>query len=127
MNTELFAKIHEVITVEPRLFDMTTWEDTNACGTTRCIAGWAVHLNTNQPLYTQFGDLHESVAELSESLGIEVIGGYNSDFQNIARELLGLDAWTAARVFYISDTRAKQFVELAANGYEDEALSLLSE
>lgn len=125
MNTELFAKIHEVITVEPQKFDMNSWENENVCGTTRCIAGHAIHLKTGQPLYSRDGSPHQSVDDLARSLGIRVDEESNGDFEYIATKLLDLNPSRAGGLFYTDDERARQFVHLAALGYDAEALSLL--
>jgi len=41
-NTDLFRKIHDQITTHPESHDQGDWE--SPCGTTRCVAGWALHL-----------------------------------------------------------------------------------
>lgn len=42
MNRELFEKVKAKILAVPDQFDMGDWEDEGECGTTRCIAGWAL-------------------------------------------------------------------------------------
>jgi hypothetical protein len=53
LNTELFKKIHEVVSANPQRHDQATWEGQSVgdCGTTRCVAGWAVHLATGQKVF----------------------------------------------------------------------------
>ncbi len=41
MNVELLHKVADVIAKHPEQFDMLTWD----CGTTACIAGWALRLS----------------------------------------------------------------------------------
>jgi hypothetical protein len=45
-NQEMFRKIDGVLTLFPELHHQTFWQATaeqaNRCGTTRCVAGWAV-------------------------------------------------------------------------------------
>ncbi len=50
MNIKLLEKIKLAIRAYPNQFDMSNWFDKNECGTTACIAGWAVALNKNLPL-----------------------------------------------------------------------------
>ena len=95
-NTELFKKIRDQIKRDPQSFDMKNWGfspaeaaeeegdwdhdyyDVNTrqvetipaseCGTTRCVAGWAVHfeaerlgINVNQPLIYVMRDLADQL------------------------------------------------------------------
>lgn len=133
MNTELFQKIHEVISPRPDLLRMHDWESIDGsgeCGTTRCIAGWAVHLTTGEPLFHLVPDgdglemEHPSVLALSDRLGLGPLDRRN--FEMIGARLLGLDTDTARVVFYdADDDRAREFVRLAAAGEDDAALGLL--
>ncbi len=48
MNTKLLNKVANAILDEPRMFDMGAWVNQNAnspCGTTACIAGFAVAID----------------------------------------------------------------------------------
>lgn len=40
-------KVYHQITTEPDTFNMYAWEvlQSGSCGTTRCLAGWAVHFS----------------------------------------------------------------------------------
>lgn len=122
-NTPLFKKIREIISVKPELFDMASFENggNSECGTTRCIAGWAIHLETGEPLYDDEGDFTAPVHELADRLGVR------ADPEDLGRELLGLSRSEAARLFYIDDEAGTRFVELAAQGREAEALEVLDE
>src|SRR3546814_4173457 len=73
LNTELFAKIYDIITdgdgvPRRQTFSMDTWE--HSCGTSRCVAGWAVHLETGQPLFERDGGAHRSTLDLAQELGL---------------------------------------------------------
>lgn len=131
LNIELFQKIHDVISVEERGFDMANWEDgaRNGCGTTRCVAGWAINLTTGEPLYIDGGDYHhESVIELAKSLGTHVQdvgdGSEEADLEALGGKLLGLEPDDRS-LFYAGNERAAKFVELAAQGLEGEAIEVL--
>lgn len=41
INTAMFRRIHDQITAHPETHDQGVFE--SRCGTTRCIAGWAIH------------------------------------------------------------------------------------
>lgn len=48
MNVELLLKVKAAILEEPKAFDMIDWfrqSSAAPCGTTACIAGWAVVIN----------------------------------------------------------------------------------
>lgn len=131
-NTELFRKIHEVIAPAPGviawdLFNMSTWEDgDNSCGTTRCVAGWAIHYATDgAPLYNPSGTGHSAaVVNLAIRLGA---GRYNDDtvdLEDLGAKILGLEG-SDRQLFYVDEERAVDFVLLAAQGREDEASEVL--
>lgn len=49
VNQEMFQRVNTMLTEFPELHDQTYWEEadteaTGSCGTTRCVAGWAVWL-----------------------------------------------------------------------------------
>lgn len=52
MNIKLLRKIQRAIRKEPRQFDMDSWFEfdkrTPNCGTTACIAGWAIALSSKK-------------------------------------------------------------------------------
>lgn len=135
MNTELFRKIDEVIAVdgvEPdyATLEMGSWEDdSNTCGTTRCVAGWGIHLTTGKPLYDGTGDLDPSVIELANKHGVEVrdMGpgiGKAVDFEVLGAKILDLEGGEKA-VFYVNEETAVKFVHYAAQGKKDVARSVL--
>lgn len=122
MNQELFKQIHDTISTKPEQFGMSDWEFTNyanECGTTRCVAGWAIHLTTGQPLYKRNGDKHESFRELADRLGLE------PDVETVGATLLELDLEDAQIAFYMGEGRAAKFVKLASEGNETAALNVL--
>lgn len=126
MNQELFAKIAEVINDRPHEFDMHSWENDRdpVCGTTRCVAGWAIHFETGgQPLYARLADglngISLPVRKLADRLG-ELV-----DFRDLGARLLDIDDGDASILFYADNERARQVVDLFAHGYEAEGTDLL--
>lgn len=117
LNRELFQKIHDIIQAEGGAkFQMSTWE--GGCGTTRCIAGWAVHLETGAPLYQLDGETSLSpetlaLAERFHSEGVWMEGA--DDFETMGGELLGLDE-SQRKIFYVGNVEAEDFVRAAAEG-----------
>lgn len=118
MNTELFKKIDDIISVRPTEFDMDSWENGDGCGTTRCAAGWAINLTTNQPLYDSNNNLHQSVYDLAARLGVD------ADFQQLGAKLLGLTTYESS-LFYVDGDRAARFIKLAGQGKHYEARAAL--
>ncbi len=103
-NTELFKKINEVISTRPEEHDQGTYESGRSCGTTRCVAGWAISLTTGTPVFggTYPITLHPEVAALEERLGVQRDWGEDDVdvVPAIAQELLGLTEQQAHQLFY---------------------------
>lgn len=124
-NQELFQKIHDQITQHPGTHDQDSWE--SYCGTTRCVAGWAVHFSNGERdlwVRSMFGRLTPSTKELFQRVladqhvrqepGSEAV-------ERTARTLLGLNAWQARGLFYgASRVEARELVKLAAEGRDEE-------
>jgi hypothetical protein len=114
MNTELFRKIDEVIQNTPEQHYQGTWESTNECGTTRCIAGWAVHLTTGAPVYDCHGGPTRESAQLASSLGVHD----PHHIAAIARRLLDITPEQAGKLFFATEEHARQIVRAVATGGE---------
>lgn len=121
-NMELFKQINEVISARPEEHDQSTFESEQSCGTTRCVAGWAISLTTGTPV---FGDtypttLHPEVAALEERLGVQ--RGKDEDDVDmvplIAQELLGLTDQQAHQLFYTFNRDAAQLLVREYAGVE---------
>lgn len=122
VNRELFQKIHEVITLHPEQHDQGTWEESDpTCGTTRCVAGWAVTLTTGKPVYGKGEALHPATLALGKRPGIPSV-------PSIAGELLGLSDVVAWDLFYrTSNDKARDVVRAFAEGRNDDARLILSD
>ena len=85
MNIELLRKIRSSILENPQNFDMSTWFDSedgcdenligrgescavlDQCGTTGCIAGWALHLTKSINTGNTFWEQAQKILELSKN------------------------------------------------------------
>lgn len=127
MNQALFKKVYNAISARPHEFDMDTWEEPEAgCGTTRCLAGWAIFETTGQPLWDpkwSFNKINSSVYDYAESLGISYERDSEVEFDVLGLNALGLNT-TDAWVFYTSRGKAREFARLASEGKFDEARAL---
>ena len=130
MNRELFKKIHDIITPTPDKLDMGSWE--GECGTTRCVAGWAIYLTTGQPVYVtdERGNIrqHPSLATLAERLET-VIWDKGGEFQEVnvpqlAAKLLDLPHGHRA-LFYVEDEVALAYVKAVVEDRRADAERLL--
>lgn len=117
-DTDRFRRIRDVIRNDPQRLDMCSWE--SVCGTTRCVAGWAVWDEVGGPLYSPYGTLSSEVRALALELGVE------PEIPDIAAHLLGLGEGQLA-LFLIGDDAALRFVELAAEGLDNNARQILFE
>ncbi len=129
MNTELFRRVHEVISVHPERLDMGSWEGYTPCGTTRCVAGWAVYLTIGTELFDAEGRDHVRMEELSLELGVPLLGQEGDiarvHLGRVGAKLLGLSPEEATALFHSNEEVASDFVALAAQGREGEAREVL--
>lgn len=122
MNIELFRKIDEVIQNTPEKHYQGTWETITACGTTRCIAGWAVALTTNAPLFNRYGNPTYETLRISREFGLSD----GSNIGAIGRRLLDLTPQQAGRLFLTDDETARDAVRCFAAGDEAGGLAVLA-
>lgn len=130
MNTELFRKVDDIIGADREKLDMGTWEDNHpSCGTTRCIAGWGIHLTIGGPLYDERWDATPEVLALAEQHGVHIAheGSVHAsvDMEELGAKLFDLSP-NERIVFYSDSDTALQFVHLAGQGLHDEARALLN-
>jgi hypothetical protein len=124
LNTELFKKIHEVVSANPQRHDQATWEGQSVgdCGTTRCVAGWAVHLATGQKVFRWESGvpnvlLSGATVRLAREHGIPAESGDDPGVvPKVASKMLGLTDVEAEYLFYADDDRAREIVAAAAAG-----------
>jgi hypothetical protein len=121
INQDLFGRIDKQIGSEPEGFNMDSWErvvllesSATACGTQRCVAGWAIHMvhedrfgATGKPLRLQLLDLVGFAAnDHANPLG----------YQEYGAEILGLTYGEAGQLFYSPPALARVLVHAYATG-----------
>lgn len=104
MNRELFEKIHVQATDHPETFDRNSWE--SSCGTTRCLAGWAIHF-THPEL-----DLETAVRKILQGRGEPVPPASGGDYVVAGAEVLGLTLARARELFL--HTREGELLDIIA-------------
>lgn len=109
-----FAKIHEHIQAEDG-FAMHTWEYGGFCGTTRCVAGWAIYDEIGAALYDGSNQVSVEVHHLADRLRV------NDYMEDIGAALLGLPD-DLRSVFYTDEELAAEFVRRAAGGATEDDL-----
>lgn len=118
-NRELFKKIYDQITTDPKSHDQMSWtefaidgssysnefapqQNPEDCGTTRCVGGWALHFcNPGQSIF-------KTIQDLTGGMYIE----------KAAAQVLGLEADEAGALFSADDPTAVALVRHYA-GLED--------
>jgi hypothetical protein len=90
-DIELLDKVIEHIKAYPALWDQSGWAVATACGTTHCVAGWAVHLT--------YPDAVPGLRDLTEDSEMFVFDGATKRYDSAAMRLLGLDATQAGSLF----------------------------
>lgn len=135
IDQDLFGRIDKIIQARPEEFGMEGWElrrptiivdhrvAMDSCHTTRCVAGWAIHLTaTDQG--SQANSLHDMLKEL---VGQNEFGDPAHHYERAARELLGLTHRESSRLFYTSDERGARLVHAYATGGRPAAMELFRE
>lgn len=117
LNIPLFQKIHAQITQDPGSHYQGSWETVNECGTTRCLAGWALHFEAHGDVYQYGGGYINGWSAQVRTL-IDSRDGLEDWYtvSQIAKHLLGLTSDQAGRLFYADEERAAEAVRLAAEG-----------
>lgn len=112
-NLDLFKEIYEQIK-DPAKLDMGSWEGTSVCGTTRCVAGWAVHLTTGEPIMGNGATLSYTWHPSVEALSRRLLGDARYSLSRIGGALLGLDRDQASVLFYSQNEEALAVVKAFA-------------
>jgi len=115
-NTQLLNDIASVIRSNPDHHDQNQWFDGRkslvelngkefVCGTTQCIAGWAIALSENILEFTTDGAL--IVEDDSEAAGQRIISLATVQYE--ARDALGLNPNEALELFHAGVDTNKQY------------------
>lgn len=133
INTEMFQRIKQIINLNPEqhsqaFFEITTsdvWRPASHCGTTRCVAGWAIHLwgedngitNTIiEKISTEYAKRHDMQYLIDEDKDEEDHYGV-IDVEVVASHILGLSASEGRSLFFdMDDSSALARVEDYASG-----------
>jgi len=106
MNTKLLLRVKRAILRHPKQFDMSRWffyvgADVPRCGTTACIAGWALTLDGKTTPLKMAKRLYKKLTggELRE--GGAMGGIYNNDIESRAAKALGLTEHQARWLFHV--------------------------
>lgn len=90
INTDMFQKIYDQISQHPETHDQMSFEKSSYCGTTRCVAGWAIYFAYN----------NASIYDV-DRLNYRNKPGLSST-SSIAADILGLTSDQAHDLFYES-------------------------
>lgn len=101
-NVDLMLEIKAAIESNPTAHDQKYWvRDTNVCGTTRCIAGWAIHLAGGYELMwstEQFGNDSVTVADFAYGAS-----GVRYEIADLAAAEMGLNEDEMYDLFWTGD------------------------
>lgn len=115
-NTQLLNDIASVIRSNPDYHDQLQWFDSRkssvelngkefVCGTTQCIAGWAIVLSENVLGFTTDGS--PIIQDDSEADGQRIIALANVQYE--ARDVLGLNPNEAHELFHAGVDTNKEY------------------
>lgn len=106
VNIEKVTQLHDFLAENPAKLHMGYWgrvsrvQDSDCqeitCGTTACIAGWAVILDGWKPNHVSENGLFESVTK----------DGTLRDVENLAGEILGITRTQQNKLFFLGDDQA---------------------
>lgn len=120
-NQAMFYRIAQIIEQMPQQHDQEGWfgnlgtgdsNDTEkrmigneeyTCGTTQCVAGWAIVLDRRLKGFENDTD-GLTVALVEDSGGVTVKLRDSDDYSCFAAEILGLDEYEAYELFFTTDT-----------------------
>lgn len=95
MNRELMIRVRDQITQHPETHDQAHWGRRGpSCGTTRCIAGWAVHFGLPESDQNWEDELLGGGAQLESAFDVE------RDIELVAADLLGISYNQADKLFF---------------------------
>lgn len=133
-NIELFKRVYETIKAEGDdwrdLFDMSSWENVptaESCGTTRCVAGWAIYLETGGSVFSKDGWLSKKTLDLAGQLGLDFGGTRSTRVDLVAASLLGLNKWQSNTLFLSGERYALKIVKAFAENRLPDAENLLTD
>lgn len=96
-NVDLMLEVKHAIENDPSAHDQQYWVRYRSCGTTMCIAGWAVHLAGNHEFEVESG--HD------DSLTVDYVRTPQGHtlVPEVAAELLGMNEEEMFRIFWTQD------------------------
>lgn len=104
-NIPLLRKTLEHITAHPEEWDQETWATQTPCGTTACLAGWAVTFAGHELVWDEedpgdrFCDCENCLAEGPRASQC-IVDGYPRSIHNAATHALGLTLSQSNTLFY---------------------------
>lgn len=114
MNKELLLKVADAIEANPAHFDMDDFFQNTECGTTACIAGWALFLESGKEKYDEFFLNHANwTTDYGQKLGEAVgIPYYTEEFDHLCM----VESWTNTKLrrAYKQAVRPKTKAKIAA-------------
>lgn len=120
-NQDMFIKIARILVEFPSLHNQETWEEGGRCGTTRCVAGWAVFLKAQELGLTSNKNDHLGLAtreRVAEAMGLSRDA---AEWDDLGAHILGLDEDQAQDLFHnYSDADARRMVGQYAVGRNPE-------
>lgn len=120
-NTAMFRKIHDQISNHPEGFNMLSWESYDGCGTTRCVAGWAIYLRAEELGYGMTDDyLSDVVTQLCQNGVVS-----DTEFEVAGAEILGIDPDGDTALFHCDNNEAADIVKAFAEGRDNDAFGLI--
>lgn len=124
VDQEMFQEIHTLISEFPELHHQSSWqagpEERNTCGTTRCIAGWAVWLKARElKLISRKREMidYDMLEAVADHMGVKIRHlSHDGRYEILGAAILGLDHNEAASLFYDmvgerAVTRVKSYAE----------------
>jgi hypothetical protein len=101
-NQELFKKIHDQIEEYPETHNQSSW----GCGTTKCVAGWAVHFRAVELGMPATGTLYDALDLVDPHRHY----GALTNIDRTAAHLLEVDDEQADALFWSGDATAATLV-----------------
>lgn len=123
MNIERIRRIAAIELATPDSFDMISWETPGACGTTRCIAGWAIYDEIGGPIWDTNDEFTPAFLDFMRGADPTWEARTTEFPVEVAGDLLGLTEEQYMALFFTYTAQGRTFLEQVRSGASEAELA----
>lgn len=118
LNIELAEKVLKQVTEHPETHNQHEWGYRNSCGTSACLAGWAVYIAHPDAVVQWRTNPYDTSTDQVACSVVPLGGGQRFDIATLAAEALGLDEDDADELFLTLDN--EEAIEMLSEWIKEE-------